>query len=48
VHQGGVRLCGEVSVSGGKTAGFRDHSGRAFGAFPCTIEYLPDIDDVRS
>ncbi len=46
--QGGVRLCGEVSVSGGKNAAVAIIPAALLAHSPCTIENLPDIDDVRS
>ncbi|MDL2206203.1 UDP-N-acetylglucosamine 1-carboxyvinyltransferase [Eubacteriales bacterium OttesenSCG-928-N13] len=45
--QGGARLCGEVSVSGGKNAAVAIIPAALLANSPCTIENLPDIEDVR-
>jgi UDP-N-acetylglucosamine 1-carboxyvinyltransferase len=46
--QGGARLFGEISVSGGKNAAVAIIPAALLAHSPCTIENLPDIDDVRS
>ena len=45
--QGGVRLKGEVAVSGGKNAAVAIIPAALLAHSPCTIENLPDIDDVH-
>lgn len=45
--QGGARLRGEVSVSGGKNAAVAIIPAALLAHSPCTIENLPDIDDVH-
>jgi len=44
---GGFRLTGEVSVSGGKNAALAIIPAALLADSPCTIENLPDIDDVH-
>lgn len=44
--QGGRRLCGEISVSGGKNAAVAVIPAALLAGAPCTIENLPNIDDV--
>ena len=44
--QGGVRLQGEVNVSGGKNAAVAIIPAALLASTPSTIENLPDIDDV--
>ena len=43
---GGVRLKGEVTVSGGKNAAVAIIPAALLADSPSTIENLPDIDDV--
>ncbi len=45
--QGGARLKGEVAVSGGKNAAVAIIPAALLAHSPCTIENLPDIDDVH-
>ncbi len=45
--QGGSRLVGEVSVSGGKNAAVALIPAAMLAHSPCTLENLPDIEDVR-
>ena len=45
--QGGACLKGEVSVSGGKNAAVAIIPAALLAHSPCTIENLPDIDDVH-
>lgn len=45
--EGGVRLRGEVAVSGGKNAAVAIIPAAMLAHTPCTIENLPDIEDVR-
>ncbi len=45
--QGGARLKGQVSVSGGKNAAVAIIPAALLAHSPCTIENLPDIEDVR-
>jgi len=45
--QGGCRLRGEVSVSGGKNAAVAIIPAALLAHSPCTIENLPNIEDVR-
>lgn len=45
--RGGVRLKGEVAVSGGKNAAVAIIPAALLSHSPCTIENLPDIEDVH-
>ncbi|MGJ4852081.1 UDP-N-acetylglucosamine 1-carboxyvinyltransferase [Bacillota bacterium Meth-B3] len=45
--QGGVRLAGEVTVSGGKNAAVALIPAALLAHSPCTIENMPDIEDVH-
>ncbi len=47
VIQGGKRLHGEVAVSGGKNAAVALIPAALLAHSPCTIENLPDIEDVH-
>ena len=45
--QGGVPLHGTVAASGGKNAAVAIIPAALMASSPCTIEHLPDVDDVK-
>ncbi|NLG25077.1 MAG: UDP-N-acetylglucosamine 1-carboxyvinyltransferase [Clostridiales bacterium] len=47
VIRGGERLVGEVAVSGGKNAAVAAIPAALLADAPCTLENMPDIDDVH-